>query len=159
MSAATGNTGIAVPDEAPVETVENRIIDDMMHDPVPEISRPDFPDFRMRHDKSDASPDFVIPAFKVVIQPDQIALQIGLEPQLVNRIALAPAAIEIGVEHRQRQVSIHRHELLYPLKEVRERGFNSGNSYQTRRTGSRLFLLLLFWFPSSKYCTRALLLL
>ena len=67
MSSAAGNAGITVPDEAPVETVGNRVLDEVVHDPVPEIRCPDFPDFRVRHDKSDAASDTVLPTRQVAI--------------------------------------------------------------------------------------------
>ena len=104
----------------------NRVVDEVMHDPVPEIRRPDFPDFRVRHNKGDAAPDFVISAFKITVERDQIALKVGLEAQLIDGIALGPAASKIGVEHRLNRQVIIRHEFIPPHKNVRERGFNSG---------------------------------
>jgi hypothetical protein len=86
----------------------------------------------MRDDEGDAAPDFIISAFKIAVQPDQIAFKVGLESHLVEGIALGSAAIKIGVEHRfYRQASI-RHECFDLIKRCPGKGLQ----LRTDRTGS-----------------------
>src|ERR1017187_391191 len=90
----------------------------------------------MGHDKRDAAAEPVIAVCKVTVQRDQVALQVSLETQLVNGIALGPAAIEIGIEHGlKRKAGLGGHQSqLQPCcnKCVRERGFNSGRPLSAR---------------------------
>src|SRR5438093_21590 len=116
MRPATGNANVAVADESPMEITKNRVVDEIMHDPITKIRHPYFPDFRICDNKDDAAPNFVIPAFKITVQRNQIALKIGLESQLIDRIALGPAAIEINIEHHfNHKASIH-HEFSHLAK-------------------------------------------
>src|ERR1700733_429663 len=111
MRAAAGNAGIAVAYEAPVKAAGDTIEDDVMHHAIPKIGRPDFPDFRVGHDKGDTAADLVIPTRKVTVKPDEVALQVRLETQVINGIALRPAAIKIGIEYSlKRQAGLGGHQ-------------------------------------------------
>ena len=80
MRTTSGDTGVAVPDESPMKTVENRPVNDVMHDPVTKIRSPDFPDFRARDDEGCATPDLIISICKIAIQGHEVAFEISLKP-------------------------------------------------------------------------------
>lgn len=110
MGAAAGNAGITIPDEPPVETFCDRIVDEVMHDSVAELRGPHLPDFRVCDHESNAAADFVIAASEIVVQRDEVPFEIGLETQLVYRVALRLPAIEIGIEDGlKRQAGLHGH--------------------------------------------------
>jgi len=100
MNSPPRYAGVAVADEAPFEPRPDRVIDHMMDDPVPEIRRQDFANFRARDDKGNAATNPVAPFAQVVPQVNQVLFEHNFERKLIERVALVFAAVEIGVEDR-----------------------------------------------------------
>lgn len=124
MRSAPWDAGVIIPNEAPVETVKDSVVNEMVDNSVAEISGPYFPDFWVRHNKSNAAADFVISVFKIAVNLNQVSFKVGFKPKLVYRISFFPAAIEIGIENRiNRQNRVIRHALPLQLKAMFLSGF------------------------------------
>lgn len=99
MRAASGDAGIRIADESPLEALPHRIIDQVMHNPVAEVSGPDFANFWVLNHERDAAPNFIPPFHKIAVKANEIGFQIGLEGQLIDCVPLMLATSEIGVKH------------------------------------------------------------
>src|ERR1700719_2534096 len=60
LGATPRNAGVAVADKAFIETLGNRVVNDVMDHAVTKLGRPDLPDFWVRHHKGEAATDLVI---------------------------------------------------------------------------------------------------
>ena len=78
-----------------------------MHDPVTETRRPDLSRLGIGHDKRDTATNRIGAVAQIAPQGHKVALKVGLKRQLMQRVALMAATIEIRIEQGfKRQLGI-----------------------------------------------------
>lgn len=88
MRALAGDAGVAVVDEAPVEALGHPVVEQVMHDAVTKLSRPDLAHLRVFDHETHTRAWPVLTGHQLVVHIHQIALQALLKRQGAGAVAL-----------------------------------------------------------------------
>jgi hypothetical protein len=156
--------GIAVVDKLLFEERLYFIDEEVMDYTVAEVGGENLPLHRLFHDEVNGSPGEIAPVVDSRVQLDQIRLEVRFESQSVYGAALVAPAIEIGLEELVKGDGSVRLGGLFIIGEQKELHHEiaggagdvpnppqAGPKTRAARTWLLLFLLLLFWLPSSKF--------
>ena len=103
--APAGNAGRTADVKAGDEARRDGVVEQVMHDPVPEVSGPDFARLGVRDDKADAAAGPVGLVQQLGAQRAQVLLGVGFKCLRAGALAFVSAAVQPGphqVCHRKR---------------------------------------------------------
>ncbi|MCY1427655.1 hypothetical protein D9M71_435120 [compost metagenome] len=95
--AAAGDAGAAVGDEAALDARADVVVQQVVHDAIAEVGRPDLPRLRVGDHEADGGAGLVGAIGQLGMQLHEVALQVELEGQCAPAAALVAPAVQIGL--------------------------------------------------------------
>lgn len=100
MGAAPRDTSIIIANKATMKAIKDSVINQVMDDPVPKISGPNFTDLGAGDDKGNAAANQITAVRQIVIKINQILFKIRFKFELIDRVAFRSPTIEISIKDR-----------------------------------------------------------
>lgn len=104
MSSLAFPAAVAVMDECPLKYRRYMIVDEMMHNSIPEIGGKDFSLYRFVHDETYAWFRFVSQGKNLFGEFKQIGLEVHFEAQCIDGAPLVSTCVKVGLKEIQREL-------------------------------------------------------